>query len=58
MSFLLAAQVRARDLSWLARRRLGAKLEANQASHYRWALRRLRRRDELVAELGLTTAWV
>ncbi len=58
MSFLLAAQVRARGLSWLARRRLAGKLEANQAASFRWALRKLRRVDELRVELGLEAAIV
>lgn len=53
MSFLLAAQVRARRLGWWARRRVGARLEANQASHYHWALRTLGSADEVRKALGI-----
>ncbi|MBI5545165.1 MAG: hypothetical protein HY901_14845 [Deltaproteobacteria bacterium] len=45
MSFLLAAQVRARRLGWFARRHLAGLLEANQASHFRAALRLLGERE-------------
>jgi hypothetical protein len=37
MSFLLAAQVKARGLGWFARRRLAGRLEPNQAAYFRWA---------------------
>lgn len=37
MSFLLAAQVRARGLGWWARSRLAGKLETNQAAYFKWA---------------------
>lgn len=53
MSFLLAAQVKARGLGWLARRRLAAQLETNQASYFRWALRRLGTTSDVHGALGI-----
>ena len=54
MSFLLAAQVKARGMGWLARRRVVGKLETNQAAYFRWAMRKLPPVDELRRVLGLT----
>jgi hypothetical protein len=54
MSFLLAAQVKARGLGWLARRRIAGRLETNQASYFAWAYRNLPPHGELRRALGLT----
>jgi hypothetical protein len=56
MSFLLAAQVRARGLGWWARRRLAGKLETNQAAYFRWALSALRDAAEVREALGIGAA--
>jgi hypothetical protein len=53
MSFLLAAQVKARGLGWLARRRLAGQLEANQAAYFAWAYRKLPVPEELRRVLGI-----
>lgn len=53
MSLLLAAQVRARRMGWWARRRIHGRLEANQASHFRWALARLGSAEEVRRALGV-----
>ena len=58
MSFLLAAQARARGLGWFACKRIARMLEPNQASHFRWALRTLGDRKALRRELGLAGALV
>jgi hypothetical protein len=54
MSFLFAAQVKARDLRWFARRRLIGQLETNQAAYFRWALGRLGTAEALRNALGLS----
>jgi hypothetical protein len=56
MSFLLAAQVKARGMGWLARRRLTRKLETNQSAYFRWAMKKLPALDELRRALGLAEA--
>jgi hypothetical protein len=53
MSYLLAIQVKARALGWWERRRLIAKLEANQASFFRWAFGKIGSPVELRSVLGL-----
>jgi hypothetical protein len=53
MSFLLAAQVKARGLGWLARRRLARRLEPNQAADFAWAYRRLPEAEALRGALGV-----
>jgi len=53
MSFLLAAQVKARGLGWFARRRLVGKLETNQAAYFKWAFGMLGDGDELRGLLGV-----
>lgn len=53
MSFLLAAQVKARGLGWLARRRIVGKLETNQAAFFRWALGVLGGEEALRELLGV-----
>jgi hypothetical protein len=53
MSFLLAALVKARGLGWLARRRVVAKLETNQAAYFRWGYGVLGDAADLRALLGL-----
>jgi hypothetical protein len=47
MSFLLAAQARARRMGTVARRRLAASLEANQSSFFKAAMRLLERGPDL-----------
>lgn len=56
MSFLLALQAKARGMRWLARRRLAARLEANQASLFRGAMRTLGSSEDVRARLGLLPA--
>lgn len=58
MSFLLAAQVKARGMGWLARRRLTGKLETNQGAYFRWAMKKLPAPDELRRVLGLAEATI
>jgi hypothetical protein len=47
MSFLLAAQVKARGLGWLARSRLAGRLETNQAGYFASGYRKLPGTKEL-----------
>jgi hypothetical protein len=56
MSFLLAAQVKARGMGWLARRRVVGRLETNQAAYFGWAMKTLPAVDELRRALGLAKA--
>ncbi len=56
MSFLLAAQVKARGMRWLARRRLAGRLETNQASYFRWAFKKLGTAEKLRSVLGVPAA--
>lgn len=58
MSFLLAAQVKARGMGWLARRRVTGKLETNQAAYFGWAMKKLPALDELRRLLGLAAATI
>jgi hypothetical protein len=53
MAFLLAAQVKARRVGWLARRRIARRLETNQAAYFRWAMKQLPPAEELRRELGV-----
>lgn len=53
MSFLLAAQVKARGLGWLARSRLAGRLETNQAGYFAAAYRKLPGTKELRTALGV-----
>ena len=58
MSFLLAAQIKARGMGWLARRRLTGKLETNQGGYFRWAIKKLPAVNELRRVLGLVEATI
>jgi hypothetical protein len=58
MSFLLAAQVKARGMGWFARRRIAGKLETNQSAYFGWCLGKLPPVDELRELLGLNAAVV
>lgn len=53
MSFLLAVQVKARGIGWWARRRVASRLEANQSSHFQWALGSLGSSQDVREALGI-----
>lgn len=53
MSFLLAAQVKARGMGWWSRRQMLGRLEANQSAYFRWAVGQLGSTEDVRRLLGI-----